>query len=186
MAILLLLLALLGENRLFVGRVELVGPVSEVRFDCGAAGEVRLRADLVEGERRGVEIPFPVRSPLGIDALDDVPAPRVVEPARGVRFAGWSEAQPAARFAVLPLGLTSRTRPPLARGGAGGAGGAGVGLAIALATGLGVLALRRRAGLALCVGLAGGFFAAVVPGLFRGATGTRAGESVIEVEAGVE
>jgi hypothetical protein len=106
------------SNRLWIGRVELVGPLDAVELDCGEAGSTHVAASLVAGERREVRVPLPWSLPLGLEELARVAAPDVrVEPDRGAaggaaRWLGVAPEQPEERWQRLPLGLRVRTRPP--------------------------------------------------------------------------
>ena len=148
-------LPLQGEARLWLGEVRLVGPLSQVRFDCGEDGDLVLRADLVAGEERLVDLPFPVRSPLGVEGILAVPAPGIElaqEDSGEVAWLGWSDAQPEEVFERLAFSVRSRPRPPASltptRLGL-------FELALLGALALAALACRRRPGIAACIGLLG-------------------------------
>jgi len=109
-----------AENRAFRVELELVGPLQDVVLDAGEEGRTRVVGPLREGERRRTALPVPLIVPGGLAALDSVdPALALELEVRGAGSAellGWSEAQPAAGLADLPLGLIARPRPPVPRG----------------------------------------------------------------------
>lgn len=139
------------ENRSWMVDLELEGPLEELVLDCGDAGESRVRAELVAGERRRVSVPVPARVPLGPDALASVPLPDLASPIGGgsARVLRWSEVQPVRRTQAL-VALLARPRPPLP----GGPAFPGLGvLAVAGAGWILAASLRRRPVLALGVSL---------------------------------
>jgi hypothetical protein len=155
-AVLLSVLAL-GENRAWKLAIELEGPLEEARLECGADGTTRLVGPLLEGERRALEVPIPVRSPLGATALMELPFPHLVtvpaEAAQRCRIAGWRPAEEEALRSAGP-GLLARPRPP-APGGQGPRPGPAEGLLAVLVLVL-LLRLRGRPWFQAVAGLGGG------------------------------
>jgi hypothetical protein len=153
---LLLVLAQGLEVRAFWADVRLRGPLESVRFDCGPDGTLELDAGLVAGEERVLQLPFPVRSPLGVPGLAALPPPEI-EVSGGApdaaRFLGWSDPQPGAALARLHPTLLGRPRPPVPSSGAriGAAQAALLGAFLLLA-----VAARRRPAVACALGLLGG------------------------------
>jgi hypothetical protein len=145
-----------GENRCWLGEVELAGPLTRVELDCGADGRTLLAGALVAGERRRVTVPLPLAPPLGLAGLAAV-APPAIEAAGGgsARWAGFAREQPEHGWLELPPALRVRPRPPA------GAGTAPLALPAVLVAALAaaaaaVLGARRRAlaALAACAGAA--------------------------------
>ncbi len=147
-----------GENRLWWVELELRGACAEVRLDCGAEGETRLRGPFASGEDRRLLVAVPVRSPPGAAGLTALPLPRAeVLPPGAVgtaRVLAWSARQPAALLEPLREGLGeglgTLAFPPV-RSGAPVAGS--VELLLVLAAGLGLFALRRRPAACLVLAL---------------------------------
>jgi hypothetical protein len=108
-------LAAQAPNRLWIGRVELVGPLARVELDCGAEGTTRIDAALVAGERRALDVPVAWAPALGLAGLAAHAPPEVrVEPSgASARWLGLAPEQPEARWTRLPPGLRLRPRPPV-------------------------------------------------------------------------
>jgi len=112
-----------GENRHWVARFALEGPLDELVLDAGPYGTTRLvlRPALLPGERREARLPLPWRAPLGGASLPADPELRIERrpaDAGEARFLGWVAPQPSAALEALPPGLASRPRPPLGPGSA--------------------------------------------------------------------
>jgi hypothetical protein len=166
-----------------IAEIDVVGPVSGLVLDSGAAGESRSARAFEAGERLRITVPVPV---------EDAEAP--VAPlvrwtreesfeegsvARGsARFVGWRADRAAEAIAALPPGLRARTRPPL---GAPDVHASAAELALLPACFVLGLALRRRRAAAPAIGIAG---AAIVLALGwpRDATPASAA-SVLECDA---
>jgi large subunit ribosomal protein L13 len=164
-ALLVALLALAGrahagENRMWVAALQLDGPLDGVEIDCGEAGRTRLALALLAGERRELELPLPVRSPLGVAGLDAVPPPRVdavgAGPGGAASFVEWRTAPTVERLLAGSVGLRqilARTRPAVGDDSARGPGVAA--LVLLVAASAAVFAARRRPPLALAIGAVG-------------------------------
>ncbi|HVS09531.1 MAG TPA: hypothetical protein VMS76_06605 [Planctomycetota bacterium] len=137
-------------GRLALGRVELEGPLEELRVALPPAGEARLQGPLAPGERASLRVPLP--------AWEVAPAlePRIAAAGEGrARWLGWDEEDRERRaeaWRSLPAALRGRplpaiaapaTRPPLS---------ALLAAAALLAL---LLRLRSRAALVLGVGALG-------------------------------
>jgi len=140
-----------GPNRLWLGRVELEGPLERVELDCGDAGATAIEAALVAGERRELVVPLPWAPPLGVEGLARHAPPLVrVAPEGGGGRARWlgvvageAGSQPDERWARLPVGVRVRPRPPAGAEATGG--GASVGaLLVVLAAQIAIAGLVRR------------------------------------------
>ena len=149
--------AILAGTGVRVAEVDVVGPVSGLVVNSGAAGESRFARAFEAGEKLRIAGPVPVE-----DAEAPVaPALRWTREesfdagsiARGsARFAGWREDRAAAAIAALPPGLLARPRPPL---GAPDVRASPAELALLPACFVLGLALRRRRGASAAVGVLG-------------------------------
>jgi hypothetical protein len=101
-----------GENRYWLASLELSGPLEELHIDAGSAGRSVVSLDLLAGERIALEVPVPLRNPLGSQGLASLPdpQPRIVPASAGgsARFLAWTPPP------SLPRSLLPRPRPPLA------------------------------------------------------------------------
>ena len=140
-----------GENRAWSFDVRLRGPLEEVRFDFGAEGTTRVHAALRAGEELALSLPAPVRSPLGAVGLAGIPLPPPTLRGSGaVEVGGWSPAPAPTDFDLLPPGLRTRPRPPLAAGRPRAVWGVLALLGLGFVLGF---AARRRPGRASLVGV---------------------------------
>jgi hypothetical protein len=175
--------AILDGTGVRVAEVDVQGPVSGLVLDSGAAGESRFARAFEAGEKMRIAAPVPVE-----DAESPVaPALRWTRQdsletgsiARGAaRFAGWREDRAAAAIAALPPGLRARTRPPL---GAPDVRAGASELALLPACFVLGLALRRRRGAFVAVGVLGAGFVLALGWPRGGATPSTA--SVLECDA---
>lgn len=173
-----------GENRLWYVELELSGTCEELRLDCGSDGETRFLGPFPGGGERRLEVPVPVRSPLGSAGLAALPFPRVeILPANAeasARVLGWSADPRAERLEREARALLTRPRPPST---ALRAHAARAELLLVLVAGAFVLRARRRPWLALLIGLgasAGAF------GLARTRTAGAGERALVDWEAGGE
>lgn len=162
-----------AQNRAWPAEIECRGPLARVVLECGAAGRATISGELLPGESRRLRVFLPARSEheRGTPRVDFESTGDPLE--RGsVRFVRWLE--PDATAPVLPPALRARTRPPVEESAvtARPLALAACALAAALA-----LALRRRPGVAVAAGIAGGALAA-----WLGAHATPPAPQRIEVE----
>ena len=115
LAALVLTCAVQQPNRLWLGELELVGPLEAVVLDCGPAGRTVVRGPLLAGERRRVTVPLPLAPALGLAGLAAQPPPTLETepPAAEARWLGTLQAQPEAGWTRLAPDLRSRPRPPV-------------------------------------------------------------------------
>ena len=145
-----------GQNRCWLGEVELAGPLTRVELDCGADGRTRLAGALMAGEHRTLTVPLPLAPPLGVEGLASLAPPTITAEGGGsARWVGFAPEQPERGWLRLSPGLRLRPRPPT------GAAAAAVSLsalavAALAAAAAAVLGARRRAlsALSACAGAA--------------------------------
>ena len=146
-----------------MARVRLTGPLEGATFDPRHfALTTRVLVDLLPGEPRTLDLPFPFGPPADAESIEARALPRGAE--GRAEFLEWVASEADARWRSLPRGLRARPLPPVGelrlRASAGE-------VLILLASLLLALGARRRPALllasgaagalaVLCVGLAGG------------------------------